>query len=84
MVTIKQYYGCARACRYRQNIIETIVIVLGKTVRLFLKDVFQNTEENLRLKIKQKSFIFQVKFGLIPLVSMEPEIFLHPTFLVTS
>ena len=25
MVTIKQYNGCARACRYRKNIIETFV-----------------------------------------------------------
>ena len=38
-VTIKQYYGYARACWYRKNIIKTYVFVVGKTVKLFLKAV---------------------------------------------
>ena len=79
MVTIKQYYGCERACQYRKNIIETVVFVLGKIVRLLLKAVFQNARQNLRVDINQKSFIFQVNFGLNPLVSVEPEMFLPST-----
>ena len=79
MKIVKQYYCCVRACRYQKNIIKTVVFVLGRTVRLLLKAVFQNTRYNLQLNINQKSFIFQVKFGLNPLVSMELKMILPST-----
>ena len=64
--------------------IETVVFVLGKAVRLLLKAVVVNARKNLQVNIDQnfqKECIIQVKFGLTQLVSMEPEMFLPSTII---
>ena len=64
MVTIKQNYRCVHACWYQENIVETVIFVLGKAVKMLLKALFLNARKKLQVNIDQKECIIQVKFGL--------------------